>query len=75
MDEMGKTAPSILLIHGQGGEGGNGLQHWSQSWHCDHIYITQKFQPCLSCLNGMGGELHFPKIFVKMSYEESVWRS
>ena len=34
-----------------GGEGGNGLQHWSQSRRCNHIYITRKPRP-------VGGGLH-----------------
>jgi len=33
------------------GEGGNGLQHWSQSPPCNHITISRK--PC-----SVAGELH-----------------
>ena len=49
----GKSAgcPAFLPV-GRGGEGGNGLQHWSQSRPCNHIYITRKPRP-------VGGELHF----------------
>jgi hypothetical protein len=50
-----------FTFHGQvgwmprlvGGEGGNGLQHWSQSRPCNQIYISRKPRP-------VGGELHFP---------------
>jgi len=46
----GKSAgcPAFLPV-GRGGE---------ESRPCNHIYITRKPQPCLSRLNGMGGELH-----------------
>ncbi len=41
---------SSNFIHGQVGwiccgEGGNGLQNWSQSRPCNHIYITRKPRP------------------------------
>ena len=47
------------IFHGQVAwipreEGGNGLQHWSQSRRCNYIYITRKPRPG-------GGELHLPE--------------
>jgi len=50
--------PCLSRLSGMAGGGGNGLPQWSQSRPCNHIYITQKPQPCLSRLNGMGEELH-----------------
>jgi len=44
-------------LSGIGGEGGNGLQNWSQSRPCNRVYISRKPLLCLSRLNGMGGEL------------------
>jgi len=29
-----------------------------ESRPCNRVYTSRKFQPCLSRLNGMGGELH-----------------
>ena len=37
----------------EGGEGGNGLQTWSQSRPCNNIFLTRKPRPC-ACLPQAG---------------------
>ena len=49
-----------LPAYSRSGKDGNGLPEWSQSRPCNYVYISRKPQPCLSRLNGMGGELHIP---------------